>query len=671
MGHQVSGYRKPLDITPIEFKHVAKTRMPKREPKSTVPFASYPFIAWDGEATVDGGYCLLGTSSGEEICAPHLSTVEMLDFIMETGLKHRRSFHIGYVFDYDVNNILKDLPWQALILLKERSRCVWKDYAIEHVPGKTFVVRKNKHRVRIEDIFTFFRLPYCTGDSNNPGALDKYNIGSEELRKQIGEGKGKRNDFHWKDIDYIRRYFRLELQTMPQLQEKVREACTAAGMYVRSWYGPGALAKFELNKHKMQVHLAKTPDAMQVPVRTAYAGGWFERFKCGMYLGPVYTADLNSAYAWAMSLLPSLASGEWQYIEGEDAREYTGQFGIFNIRYGQSGDRRWNDFMRTCRGIPLPLFQRGCHGDISRPFHTTGWWWNFEARNVFRDTNVEFLGAWIFQGNSSTPFDWIEGAFDARAVLKAAGDPAEKAIKWMLASLYGTTAQRSGWNRRKRIPPRWHQLEYAGAITSLCRSMMYQAAMPVALRDGLISIDTDGITSTVPITKLPLSGEGDGLGEWKLEEFSGIIYFQNGIYWLRNMDGEWEPPKSRGIPRGKLGTAERAIEALRDNDGELTLTRHNFVGYGAALHRKERAVWRTWEDSQYNISIHFSGSRQHSKKLCRACNKGMGLHEGLHDLALSPPKDTESSPHKLPWIEPSDDDELKELIRHEIGSEYV
>jgi hypothetical protein len=230
--------------------------------------------------------------------------------------------------------------------------------------------------------------------------------------------------------------------------------------------------------------------------------------------------------------------------------------------------------------------------------------------------------------------------------------------------VYGTVAQRAGWDRHGRKAPHWHQLEWAGATTSVCRSLIYSGAAYVASQGGLVSIDTDGIISTVPFGELP-NGRGDGLGQWKVEKYSGIIYFQNGIYWLRDMSGNWQPPKTRGIPRGQIGDPEIAVDALR-NGGKLTLTRHNFVGYGAAIHRKDRSVWRTWQDVPYEIDINYSGCRQHVRKICRACNQGLSLVEGLHDLAMVPARDESSAPHKLPWLEADDTDTLRERIRHEI-----
>lgn len=635
--------------------------------KPEVKRAVKPFIGWDGEATQDAGYCLLGCSKGDILRSPHLSTLECFEFLLDVGAKYHHAHHVGFVFDYDVNNILKDLSWPHLIMLKERGRVKWKDYRIRHVPDKFFGITDGRRRIRIEDIFHFFRTAYCTNDPDNPGALDKYDIGSRDKRKAIADGKAGRKNFLWKDIEEITEYMMLELECMPPLMDKIRECCNAASLYLNTWTGPAALAKCEFKKQRIRNHMGRSPDAMGTAVRSAYAGGWFERFKAGVYYGDVYTADLNSAYTWAMSLLPSLANGEWRYVEGERARDYAvggRTFGIFHVSYGTDSRDSWDNYMRACRGIPLPLFHRAENGNISRPFRGSGWWWNFEASQVARNPNAHFEGAWIFDADGIFPFEFAADVYDTRLLLQKINDPAEKALKWMLASAYGVLAQRAGWDRHSRTAPDWHQLEWAGAITSACRSLIYTAAMPVALQDGLVSIDTDGIISTVPFKKLP-HGEGDGLGQWKCEQYSGLVYIQNGVYWLRNMRGNWEPPKTRGIPRGQIGDVGTAIDSLAKTGG-VTFNRHSFVGYGSAIHRRDRSSWRTWEDRKVDVSIKHAGSRIHVEKMCRACRSGLSLVESLHDLALIPATELESAPHRLPWLEDDDEAALRERIRHEV-----
>lgn len=648
---------KPAEVTSVE---VIEQREIKRGIK--------PFIGWDGEATKDAAYCLLGCSTGEYIQDHNLSTDVCLSFLLDVASKHKNAHHIGFVFDYDVNNILRNLSWPHLIMLKERGRVMWNGYRIRHVPGKFFAVSDSENRrIRVEDIFSFFRTAYCTGDDSNPGALDKYHIGTREDRLRIATGKANRDGFLWADIESIREYMFLELKLMPPLQEKIREAAHAAQIYPNTWSGPAAFAKYEFKKHNIRAHMAKSPDSMAVAVRTAYAGGWFERFKAGVYYGDLWTADLNSAYTWAMTLLPSLANGEWRYVEGERARDYAcgrRYFGVFRIDYGGSARGDWDNYMRSCRGVPLPLFQRAANGNMSRPFHNSGWFWNFEASQVGSNPGVAFRGAWIFDGDGTYPFEWASDVYSTRLLLQEIGDPAEKGLKWTLASAYGVLAQRAGWDRRSRSAPDWHQLEWAGAITSACRSLIYTASMPVALRDGLVSIDTDGIISTQPFKNLP-HGEGTGLGQWKVERYTGLVYVQNGIYWLRNMSGAWEPPKTRGIPRGQIGDVGQALASLA-KDGSLTFERHSFVGYGSAIHRRDRSSWRTWEDRKVTVELKQAGSRIHVEKMCRACRQGLSVVESLHDLALIPAKDVESAPHKLPWLGEDDEASLRERIRHEI-----
>jgi hypothetical protein len=168
-------------------------------------------------------------------------------------------------------------------------------------------------------------------------------------------------------------------------------------------------------------------------------------------------------------------------------------------------------------------------------------------------------------------------------------------------------------------------------------------------------------------------GEGDKLGQWKVEEFSGIIYFQNGVYWLRDLSGNWVPPKTRGIPRSQIGSPEAALASLAST-GKFEVTQRNFIGYGAAIARNDQSIWRQWQDVPHEINVNSIGSRQHIFKFCRSCRRGLGLHEALHDLALTLPSTASkeiAQPHFLPWLEPPDDAKLKKLIRDEIALHYT
>lgn len=627
--------------------------------------ALIPFVFWDGEATQDGaGYCLFGNSEGDEICSPNLGTKDLLGFIVESGQRAGKAFHVAFAFDYDVNNILCDLPWTALIMLKETGRCRWNGFDLRHIPGKSFTVKygvtpRGRTVVRIDDTFTYFR-------SRFDKALIKYGIGTEAEQEQVTAGKLNRPNFMFADIDaHIRPYWLLELKLGVRLMDKVRHSVHAAGIRIGSWHGPGALAAHALKSHGMAEHMAPTSPDMIDAVRKGYAGGWFERFRIGVYDGPVYTADINSAYAFALAMLCSLADAQWHHVTGEVDRNLPGKvrMGLFRVKYNYG----LNGYMATNMGIPLPLYQRTSHGRMSHPVKNEGWYWNWEAALVANDPRVQIEEAWILEDNGSHPFYWIPEMYDLRLAFQAENNPAEKTLKWILASIYGRVAQRAGWNKKTRNAPAWHQLEWAGMITSICRAMIYMAAAPIAKKGGLVSIDTDGVMSTVPFTNLPY-GEGNQLGRWKVEEFTGVIYVQNGVYWLRDMSGRWLPPKTRGIPTGQIDNPSVAIEAFRTG-GKISLERHNFIGYNAAM-RGRREEWRTWQDSVYEIDPGHSGGRQHIPKICRQCQQGMTLTGGLHNVALVPSSEDLSAPHKLPWLDPVDDS-LSVMIRQEMMREWA
>jgi hypothetical protein len=625
------------------------------------------FIAWDGEETRDAEYCLFGASIGGDapeasttLQHPYLSTQTLLDLLLSVSEANPKAYHVAYSFDYDVNWILRELSWPELITLRVKGKVTWHGYEIEHIPHKIFKVAKDSVHVRVDDVFSFFRCRYDK-------ALVKYSIASAGIRDQITAGKDSRQDFLYKDILGIREYWSLELQTMCQLMDTVKDMADKAGFTkLKQWHGPGALASYSLREHKTERHMKQSPPVILHRALSAYAGGWFERYKCGYHDGPVATADLNAAYVWAMSLLPDLATGHWRYYRGRDIDTVAAQcrFGLFRVKW--QADTA--GYMRACHGIPFPLFHRDNDGSVRRPLVSDVWLWNPEAANCTATPYAKLIEGWVYEDDGTFPFSWVDGMYNRRLALQRAGEPAEKILKWATASYYGRVAQRTGWNERTRTPPRFHQIEWAGWITSKCRAEIYRLALDAGMRDGLVSVDTDGIISTVPFD-IPASRIGDGLGQWKVEEFDGLIYIQNGVYWLRKK-GVWEDPKLRGIPHAKF-SPDIAMAALRSPEGTISVDRHNFRGYASAI-RGKRDEWRTWVDDTVQLSALSAGARVHSERLCRACQAGKGLDQALHDLALVPNRQLKSKPHCLPWLgEKTSDDCLRALLAREDMIEYA
>lgn len=595
-----------------------------------------PFKSWDGEGCRgENGihpYSLFGASSGERIKYYDLKTLDCLSLIMDVESADPDVIHVGFSFGYDVNNIIKDLPEPQLAMLKIRGKTFWKGFTIEWIPRKWFSVsygKSQKTTAKIFDVFAFFNSKFGV-------ALRKYDIGTVEDLDRIDRMKEERPDFTWENIDEIERYWESELVYLVQLMDKLRSILYAAGYYITSWHGSGALASYALAQHKTRLYMDKgLSDEIINASRSAYAGGRFQPFLAGYYEGPVYTADINSAYGYTFSRLPSLQGGKWVHYANEPDRGLVEniRLGLYRIRYKDKYSTK-----------PHPLFHRDEDGSISFPSATAGWFHASDAYSVAQSDKAEFLEAWIFEDDGSYPFKWIEEAYQERLEMKRRGDPTQEGHKRMIASLYGQVAQRAGWER-KDGPPKWHQLEWAGAITAECRSLIYAAARRCG--KGLVSIDTDGIMSLSPIGQLP-GGNGDNLGQWKVEEYTGLLYIQSGIYWLRDSEGNWLPPKSRGIPRKKL-EIQAVLPSIKENKN-LEFNQHMFLGLGLAM-RGRMQDWRKWIDEPRSIAFGGSGKTVHVPKHCPACKKGLGHGEAMHLLLPVPPRQLESSMHRLPWLD--------------------
>lgn len=617
-----------------------------------------PFVAWDGEGCLnetdpDGyqPYCLFGSSAGGRIKGYDLSSLDCLSLLIDTERENREAIHVGYSFGYDVNQIIKDFPLPALRNLKVGNRCRYRGFDVEYIPHKWLQVGYGRPKsrggngrvsIRVFDTFSFFALRFDK-------ALSKYRIGTPDQIQRIASGKGERPNFRYSDIPtLIEPYWESELDLMVQLMDKFRSILYAAGYHITAWHGAGALANYVLRNRGAANHLDRgSPAEIINAARSAYIGGRFEPFQAGYYEGPVYSADINSAYGYTLSRMPSLQNGKWLY-ETKPDREATKdiRLGMYHIRY-----------LSHNSGGLKPLPHRDPSGSVSWPNMTEGWFHAPEAYLVRNDPNAEFLESWIWEDDGSYPFSWVQEIFEERLAMQAIGDATEIAHKKAIASLYGQFAQRSGWERRHG-PPKFHQLELAGAITSECRSLVYSAGKSV--RKGLLSIDTDGVLANVPFGKLP-NGNGVRLGEWKTEEYSGILYVQSGVYWLRDRSGNWLPPKSRGVPQRRLQFAD-IFERVKNGEDPITIQQHSFYGFGQAIHQNNLGDWRKWLDSPRHIRFGGAGKRIHSERFCPPCKRGESLSESLHPLIPIPPKQLESSLHHLPWLESS----RESAIRREI-----
>jgi hypothetical protein len=638
--------------------HHGPNELKNRRERTRVKKIDRPFIFWDGEGPQDTAYSLFGNSAGYSICYPTLSSDDCINLMLECAREHPDAIHISFGFNYDVSMILKDMPKRQHRALAAWGKTRWNDLVIQHIPHKWFKIVDvvSKTVIKIFDIRSFFDGTYVQ-------ALVDFHIGTEEQIAFLTTEKARRSKFLWSEIQEIRTYWLVELELGPKLADKLRESLDRAGYLPDSWHGPGALARMALKRHGVYDAMVKCPGDVRHAAQMAYAGSRFDPYIIGEINDEVNEADINSAYPFFATFLPNLRNGKWRH-----GRQYEpGKYALYHIRYKASDTK-------TNPGRVYPLFHRDSNYMVRFPHRVEGWYWNPEAELVANDPDAVFLEALIFDEYDETdrPFAWLAEYYKRRKLLDKSGDIAGYGYKKLINAVYGQLAQRAGFDRKRMLPPKSHQLEWAGWITSACRAAVYKAA--VACGDKLISINADSIQALCPLDDIvPI---GKGLGEWGSDKYEAGLFWQSGIYTLKQ-GGVWKKARTRGIPKGQY-TTEQLQDAIRTQT-PITLVRKMFITYSLALmgQWERRNTWNE-EPSDYAFGGGPGSKRTHITrgadrlrekdgtvnglaKCGRPCwDMPKHMHRTRPGFFIITSENEKSHPHYLPWIDgPS---ELKDKI---------
>lgn len=538
--------------------------------------------------------------------------------------------YVGYFFDYDVTMMCSTMPEykiRRLLNRAERFRPGYftplpldiGSYEIDYIKGKFFKVRratpkeeKNLPWVEISDVGHFFQQSFLK-------TIIDWNVADLEEIEKIGIGKESRAEFGHM-TDEIRYYNSLEIDILERLMNKFRATCRTIRVSPRKWQGPGDIATALLQQH----HIPKrddlalwADDEFKQFVDKTYYGGRFETSAVGIIPGPVYAADINSAYPYAITQVPCLEHGRW---------EHTGTRPTTDL-YVAEGSAEPIDPV-AFYGLPF----RAQDGGVSFPSAIgVGSYWNFEiAASIHQDFDI--ADSWSYHRECDcVPFDWVPDLYQKRLQMKK--DTQGKVLKLALNSLYGKTAQRIG-----SAP--YNNYVWGSFITAYTRTMLQRFihSLP-SCHEGRCGhnvwmLATDGIyTSELPARFVP----DDKLGGWDLKTYpQGIFIVQPGLYYDNGGSRvEARLAKTRGIP---ANAAVEYEDSLRGTFSELwlsqdpaahkvkisTVTRADgtvapftsFIGLRSAMHRNRPDLAGQWVPAPRNISFSWLGKRQLRTEQC-------------------------------------------------------
>ena len=550
-----------------------------------------------------------------------LTTWEILDFICD---EPPGKILVGFSFGYDVTMILRDLAetqqrrlFQPRSFEAGQSPFVWfKDFDIDYLPKQYLRVRRIRHvrddegklkRVPVKgstrtiwETFGFFQKSFLK-------VIKEFGVADSAELELIEASKEKRGDDDWSVGNVERDYCRLECILLARLLNRLRDYCSEAGIFPRSWSGAGKLAAALHTLHKTPKAREledKIPPEVMALANMAYYGGRFEISRTGMIKQKVYEYDIRSAYPDAMRQLPCLLHGQWEKL---DAKQHPD--GPLRAPYIASLHFKPNLKSTVLRGRnanfgPLPI--RSKEGFLYWPLAGSGVYWSHEIESARRlGFDVHILGGWQYVRNCECkPFDWVEPLFDYRRSigLSGAGYP----IKLGVNSLYGKLAQRKGNGA-------FNNMVWAGLITAITRARLNDA---IALApDQIVMVATDAVYSLKPL-ELYL---GDWLGSWEQTILDELFIVQPGLYW----DASKRKRKSRGLSgrffedEGRTESFERAWTDYQASGASgLDAARpavetpvHSFTGLRLALARNAPQTAGVWATAPRSISFDWGNKR--------------------------------------------------------------
>jgi hypothetical protein len=489
-------------------------------------------------------------------------------------------------------------------------------------------IEKDGKKIILYDLNRFYQCSFLK-------ALELWGVGTDEERERIRAGKEARSTFDPKDIDDIASYCDLEVRLGAKLWGKLRDAHKEAGLRPRKWLGPGQTAKAMLSKILGDVYgrdkcfddgskgerrwqravrraKAALPKETREPFAAAFFGGRFENAAIGIIHRRLYSADIASAYPYAISRLPCLVCGTWQHIINPSRRALAdATLGCvrYNLSHYLPGAYNW---------APFPW--RDEDGSIAFGFNQRGWIWLPE---LFAGHRMGFQPhvseAWLyFTLCKHRPYaKHIPEYYEFR--IRMGKDGPGIVVKLALNAGYGTKAQVVGLSPRNVF----QSFVEAGNITSITRAMLLDAITSVG-PEHVLMVNTDSITCDVrPVldeTKIEPSGK-PALGSWEIDEApEGMCLIKQGIYYDIQDIRQWmiteaehfkhKRLKGRGIGRSVLAdNAAQIAEALERyiNGGpdtvELEYTRAVFWGQKICTNMLKNGTFRkrdyygTWEQN--------------------------------------------------------------------------
>ncbi len=470
--------------------------------------------------TTNGDIFLICDSDGNFLNYPDITFDKIAEFLF----KHEGKWMFCYNLQYDAECILKLLPSEVFdpYRKKKRLRFQYCRYTITYIPKKQLKIQKGNHSVSLYDIAQYYdNVPLVKSYSEHiKKPLKQDYLKTKKLRKNFSLRHYSR---HKKQI---REYCITDCILTKELAENWLDTFFVAfGFYTANWISSGYLAEKVLVYNKIPIPFFS--DVLYDIQKLAWAsfyGGRFELIQRG-FIGYCCLYDINSAYPYALTYFPDITNGKW--FESKKINPKSA-LGFFHIRV---------QIDYSVKIAPFPFRTKN-----NRIIYPVGEFETFvtleELKSVTGDPKIKYkiLDSYQFIPNQNCQYPFrkfLSEQYEKRMKLKQEKNPLERAIKIILNSVYGKTAQRVNNQMGNLFNP-----IITSYITGFARAQLYRFVKDNKLEKDVVAFATDSVACRKKILGL----DSKKLGGMKLDKEAHDVYFlSNGFY---RFNGVW---KNRGI----------------------------------------------------------------------------------------------------------------------------
>ena len=522
---------KPLSIT--DFNNLSKISLSHQD-RNEARSDLRQVYALDTETDENGDITILADSDGHYLELDDITPEKVIKFLFSK--RFQGSWNFFYYITFDAEVILK--LFGDLLYDYKRTKILtfhFQDYTIEYIPQKKIAIRKGHHSCVFFDIAQYYQESLDNAYLHNIGKVPNWYTDAKSKRSHYTR-------YYYKRFPYkVRKYCLQDCTYTKQLAEHwIKVFFEAFNFYPQRFISSGYLAEKVLINNKINIPLfGEIPFEINEFAWRCYYGARFEIIKRG-FIGNAHLYDINSAYPYALSIIPDITKGTWKKSKTllDDAL-----LGFFKIECN----------IPDIKYIPPFPFRTN-----NKLFFLSGKFTTYctlaELKSCNDPSFYKILESYqYFDDNPTYPYKkFIESIYNKRLKFKEQNNPLQLPLKIILNSIYGKTAQRVGNRMGNLFNP-----IIASTITGMTRAMLYDFVKKHGIEHNVVSFATDSI-----ITTRKLDVNSIKLGDFSHDNSASDVYvLQNGIY---RFNGKW---KKRGI--GNLGNKQ--IEHLEtiEKDGKL------------------------------------------------------------------------------------------------------